>query len=118
MNVVIYTKDFEPITVLDLPLWLMEQMEKVGSARVAVLEPPVFNNNDAKQDFIANKVVTIRCEKLRWHDKTLKSILITDDEELALLLTPEWLPGQRQAINDYKQTIRLLTHQLAKALRK
>ena len=44
MNVVLYTTDLEPITILDLPLWLMEQLEKQGAIRVAVLKPPKWIN--------------------------------------------------------------------------
>jgi len=121
MNVVLYTNDFEPITVLDLPVWLLEQMEKVGYVRVAVQEPLTNVLAKAPEDlgqFLQPKVVTIRCEKLRWRDGTLKPILITPDEELALMLKPEWLPGQRAAVNSYKNTVRFLTDQLVKVMRK
>lgn len=121
MNVVLYTNDFEPITVLDLPVWLLEQMEKVGYVRVAVQEPLTNVLAKAPEDLgqvLQPKVVTIRCEKLRWRDGTLKPILITPDEELALMLKPEWLPGQRAAVNSYKSTIKFLTEQLVKVMRK
>lgn len=121
MNVVLYTNDFEPITVLDLPVWLLEQMEKVGYVRVAVQEPLTNVLAKAPEDlgqFLQPKVVTIRCEKLRWRDGTLKPILITPDEELALMLKPEWLPGQRAAVNSYNNTVRFLTDQLVKVMRK
>lgn len=122
MNVVLYTTDFEPITVLDLPIWLLDQLERVGAVRVAVQSPIKVNIADTSwsqpwniDDF---KTVTIYCEKLRWRDNTVKPILITPDEELAMLLKPEWLPGQRSTINGMKQTVRLLTDQLIKAMRK
>ena len=121
MNVVLYTNDFEPITVLDLPVWLLEQMEKVGYVRVAVQEPLTNVLAKAPEDlgeFLQPKVVTIRCEKLRWRDGTLKPILITPDEELALMLKPEWLPGQRAAVTSYKNTVKFLTDQLVKVMRK
>jgi hypothetical protein len=120
MNVVLYTADFEPITVLDLPLWLLEQMEKVGYVRIAVQEPlsNVLVNDVDPVKIWEPKIVTVRCEKLRWKDGTTKPILITPDEELALMLKPEWLPGQRAAINSYKGTIKFLTEQLVKVMRK
>lgn len=118
MNVVLYTHDFEPITVIDLPLWLLEQMERVGSVRVAVLEPPrVAKATEPVTDY-QPKIVTIYCEKLRWKDGKTKPILVTSDEELALMLRPEWLPGQQQAVNSYKAVIRGLTDQLVRAMRK
>lgn len=118
MNVVLYTKDFEPITVLDLPIWLLEQMERHGSVRIAALKPPTLEDLAKPPDFSPPETVTIRCEKLRWRDGTLKPILITDDETLALSLRPEWLPGQLQAVQSYKAAIRELTQQLVKAMRK
>jgi hypothetical protein len=118
MNVVLYTQDFEPITVLDLPLWLMEQMERQGSARVAVMRPVWPYDYSADGGFSSPDIVTIYCERLRWKDGTVKPVLVTNDEALAMLLRPEWLPGQRQAINGYKQAIRTLTEGLVKAMRK
>lgn len=118
MNVVLYTADFEPITILDLPVWLLEQMEKVGFVRIAVQEPPSIMPVNTPLEYTQPKIVTIRCEKFRWKDGTTKAILITPDEELALMLKPEWLPGQRAAINSYNKIIRHLTNQLVKAMRK
>jgi hypothetical protein len=118
MNVVIYTQDFEPITVIDLPVWLLEQMEQQGSVRVAVLQPVRTTTGNDHADFQMPPIVTIYCEKLRWKDGTTKPILITYDEELALTLRPEWLPGQQGAVNNYKQHIRNLTNSLIRVMRK
>ena len=120
MNVVLYTNDFEPITVLDLPQWLLEQLERQGAVRVAVLRPVQFG--DARNVPIGSvegpQVVTIYCERLRWKDGTVKPVLVTNDEELALTLRPEWLPGQRQRVQSYEKAIRHLTENLIKAMRK
>lgn len=121
MNVVIYTEDFEPITVIDLPLWLLEQLEKQGAVKVAVLKPVNIEPVDNKipvGSVEGYNVVTIYCEKLRWKDGTVKPVLVTYDEELALSLRPEWLPGQRQRIQSYQQAIRTLTEGLVRAMRK
>jgi len=120
MNVVLYTKDFEPITVLDLPMWLLEQLEKQGAIRVAVMRPVQWVGKESIPvgSVEGSQVVTIYCEKLRWMDGTSKPILITHDEELALTLRPEWLPGQRQAVHSYKRAIRQLTDNLIRAMRK
>lgn len=116
MNVVLYTKDFEPITVIDLPLWLLEQLERRGSVRVAVQQP--VRLSPAPEDFYMPPIVTIYCEKMRWRDGRVVPVLITHDDELALTLRPEWLPGQQQAINGYKKAVRHLTEQLVRAMRK
>jgi hypothetical protein len=122
MNVVLYTIDLEPITILDLPVWLLEQLEKEGAIRIAVLKPPGWTgevNSQTPIDKIGGvDTVTVYCERLRWRDNTLKFILITPDEELALSLKPEWLPGQRASIQGYQQAIQHLTQQLIKAMRK
>jgi hypothetical protein len=116
MNVVLYTKDFEPITVIDLPVWLLEQMEQQGSVRVAVQQP--LRIGPATEDFEMPPIVTIYCEKIRWRDGRVVPILITPDDELALTLRPEWLPGQQQAVNNHKKIVRHLTEQLVRAMRK
>jgi hypothetical protein len=122
MRVVLYTDDFEPITVIDLPLWLLEQLERQGQVRVAVLRPPqvAMNTGNIPVGSVEGllNVVTIYCEKLRWKDGTTKPILITYDEELALALRPDWLPGQTQAVQGYQVALRHLTDQLIKAMRK
>ena len=121
MNVVLYTNDFEPITILHLPSWLLEQLERQGSVRVAVLRPVQFGDLENKVpvgSVEGPEVVTIYCERLRWKDGTTKPILITYDEELALSLRPDWLPGQRATVQSYKKIVRHLTEQLVRVMRK
>ena len=120
MNVVLYTHNFEPITILDLPIWLLEQVEKHGAVKVAVMRPLQLDNTGtiAVGSVEGNNVVTIYCERLRWKDGTVKPVLVTDDEELALTLKPEWLPGQRQRVQSYQKAIRGLTDSLVRAMRK
>jgi len=121
MRVVLYSDDFEPITVIDLPLWLLEQLERQGQVRVAVLRPPqvAMNTGNIPVGSVEGPdVVTIYCEKLRWKDGTTKPILVTHDEELALALRPAWIPGQTQAVQGYHAALRHLTEQLIKAMRK
>jgi hypothetical protein len=123
MNIVLYSKDFEPITVLDLPVWLLEQLEKQGAIRVAVQDPVRINiaKDEAWSEAMMVpqlKTVTIYCERLRWRDGTTKPVLVTTDEELALSLKPEWLPGQRQRVQSYEKAIRTLTETLVRAMRK
>ena len=117
MNIVLYTKDFEPITVIDLPMWLLQQLETRGSVRIAVLEPSLENPTDSteKQEF---SIVTISLEKILWPDGTKKSVLVTDEEELAMVLNPDWLPGQRYIIQSYESDIQKLKDALIDALKK
>lgn len=118
MRVVLYTKDFEPITVLDIPLWLLDQLEKQGAIKIAIA-PTLQSVAEALQQDIPPlpETIDIYCRKLRWEDGTLKTILVTGDDVLALALRPEWLPGQQQAINWYQRTIMGLVDQLQKAMK-
>ena len=119
MNVVLYTKDFEPITVLDLPLWLTEEMEKRGGVKLAVQEPLTSEWLNSDPSVLHQpKVCTLYCQKLKWFDGTQKTIVITPDEELALILKPDWLPGQRAVHNQYVQRVRFLTSKLIEVMRR
>lgn len=118
MNTVIYTHDFEPITIIDVPVWLLDEIERQGTCRVTVAG--LVGNTQAgkltpeeSQQVPLDKIITLELCKVRWRDGTLKPILLADNEELVLILKPEWLAGQRQEINYYKQTIK----QLHQALR-
>jgi len=120
MNVILYTEDFEPIILIDLPLWLLDRLEQEGSVRVAVNKPANFLEEKVPVGNVEldTPTVRIRCIKLRWQDDTLKTILVTPDEELALSLDPEWLPGQRAPIQLYLETMRKMHDELIKQIRK
>ena len=116
MRVVLYTRDMEPITIIDMPTWLLEQVEKVGMVRVAVRDPVQGMRNG--EPFQEPDTLDIYCEKLRWRDGTLKSILVVSNDELALAVNPQWLPGQQQAINWYEKVIRQLVSELERHFKK
>ena len=121
MIVMLYTEDFEPIVPIDLPLWLLDRLEQEGAVRVAVSKPRGFKGERIPVGTVGNEdmeTVRISYEKLRWRDGSLKTILVTPDEELALTLTPEWLPGQRAPIQMYLQTMRKMHDELIKQIRK
>ena len=120
MNIVLYTPDFEPITVVDMPMWLLEAIERDGAVKVAVKRP-------LTQDFIERVAVgsvegpenvVIRLAKLRWMDGTIKPIYITDSEVLALTLKPEWLPGQRLQVQNLESAISWLSGHLKRLMKK
>jgi hypothetical protein len=120
MNVILYTTDFEPITVVDLPMWMLEHLDRYGGCKVAIKRP-------ITQDFVEKvavgtvegpECVTIRQAKLKWSDGTTKTILVTEDDVLALTLKPEWLPGQRLQVQNYGAAIDFLGRALKKELKK
>ena len=120
MNVILYTLDFEPITVVDLPMWMLDHIDRYGGCMVSVKRP--INNKFIEQVAIGTvegpECVTIRQAKLKWHDGSIKTILVTEDEELALSLKPEWLPGQRLQVQNYETAIDFLGKALKKELKK
>jgi len=120
MNVVLYTIDFEPITVVDLPMWMLDHIDKYGGCMVSVKRP--INNNFIEQVAVGTvegpECITIRQVRLKWHDGSIKIILVTEDEELALSLKPEWLPGQRLQVQNYQEAVNFLSKALKKQLKK
>lgn len=103
MNTIIYSKDFEPITAVDLPIEILESAEKVG---VIML---VLKKSDTE-----NSLVRVECKKIKWLDGSMKPVMITDDEENALLLKPDWLVGQKLVVKAYQRTLKILTDKLKK----
>ena len=109
MNVIIYTRDFEPITCIELPLDLLEAGERDGVIGLALKVPPGSDGT-----LTLPKIIRVECHKLKWFDGSLRSVLITDDEEDALRLKPEWLVGQRAVVKAYSRTLKILTDKLRK----
>ncbi len=120
MNIVLYTHDFEPITVVDLPMWLLEALERDGAIKVAVKRPitPDFVAKVAVGSVEGPETVTIEAKRLRWHDGSIKPIYVTKDEVLALTLKPEWLPGQVLQVQNFQSAISWLGKELKHQLRK
>lgn len=107
MNVIIYTTDFEPITAVDLPKSVLDKIEKQGGAKLALGPLQDEHGNSADPP-----ICTIVMCKLRWFNGEEKVVLVTKDEESALLLKPDWLPGQRGVYNMLYTHIKQLTKRL------
>jgi len=120
VNIILYTHDFEPITVVDLPHWLLEAVEREGAVKVAVKRPitPDFIEKVAVGSVEGPETVTIQARRLRWPDGTVKPIYVTNDEVLALTLKPEWLPGQRMQVQNFQEAIGWLSGHLKRLMRK
>lgn len=120
MNIVLYTQDFEPITVVDLPMWLLDAVEREGSVKVAVKRPitPDFISKVAVGSVEGPETVTIEAKRLRWSDGDTKLIYVTKDDVLALTLKPEWLPGQILQVQNYTAAINWLSKQLKILMKK
>ena len=117
MNVVLYTTAFEPLTVLELPLEVLEKMEVEGALKILVAKPPK-SLSQGTLTFPMPETITIYCQKMRWLDDSIKTILFTQDEELALAVKPGWLPGQLSSVQHYKSTVKHLNEQIIRVMRK
>lgn len=107
MNVIIYTRDFEPITAIDLPIDILEAAERDGSIGLAIRTPI-----RPDETLSLPHIIKVDCYKIIWMDGTLKPILVTEEEEDALKLKPEWLVGQRAVVKAYERTLKILTSKL------
>lgn len=103
MNILIYTEDFEPITAIDLPLDILDSAEKNGGIMLAL------RKNERE-----SVLVQIDCHKLQWIDGSTRPVFVTKDEELALVLKPAWLVGQKAVVMAYERTVEILTQKLKK----
>ena len=108
MNVVLYTNDFEPITVVDLPRWLLDTCEQRGFVKISVPQP-----TKSEPDMLV-----VKSKKIAWFDGSVKSFLTVDDEVVALALRPGWLPGQTQVVQMTERLIRKLHGKVIELMRK
>jgi len=118
MDVVLYTEDFEPITVFDLPV-MPDQIARYmgGRFNVAIDEPlPDTPWNGECRETIVFRTLTIRLEPLRWLRGEHKWVFIAEDEVLALQLRASWLPGQHAQVNDYQRTINIFAQALLRSM--
>lgn len=101
MQIVLYTDDMEPITVLDLPFSLacMEAVAaRTNNIWLEVLMPlTALLHPMLPETTLRHKNVCIWWEKFSRQGRN-HWFFFTRDEELAMLLRPSYLPGQREDI--------------------
>lgn len=104
MHAVLYTNKLEPITVVDLPMWLWYRLGRGEVIRLAVQEQIGFlPANSPPPAEIRTRVVSIFGEKFRRREHEAL-MLFTADEENALLLQAEFLPGQRGEVRNRERS--------------
>ena len=93
MQAVLYTSQLEPITVVNIPIPLWNRLSRGETVVIAVYEPLSFANMQS-DSVPVHRHVSIFAEQLKRREhETL--MLFTEDEESAMLLRSEFLPGQR-----------------------
>lgn len=93
---VLYSNDFEPITVLELSPRARSRLEVDGEVVIPVMEPVTFQTvwDDSLETQSRVRSVWIVAEMLRRRGKN-HLMLFTQNDEDALLLKAAFLPGQR-----------------------
>lgn len=114
MRAIIYTDDMEPITVINLPIQVHKFEFKMY--RVAVHKPLSMTTWDPSIRSSQESFHTVNIYVERFHRKDkIYPLFITNDEELALQLKSEPLPGQ---LKDYQdEYIKGFAKALAMAIR-
>lgn len=103
MNVVIYSDDLEPITVLDLPVDLLNKAAEDGAIKLRIKAKGTTYGED--------QTCTLQHKELLTDDGYIVSVLVTTDESEVMLAKPGWLPGQRGQLNYYLKKIQTLLGQ-------
>lgn len=101
VRTVLYTDDFEPITVLELPSWSRDYLERHGVVRLTVtmIEAPARFQQEEPPICQEHRTVDVWSEPFVRNGETYL-ILFTRNDENALLLKSSFLPGQRRELLD------------------
>lgn len=109
MRAVLYTYDLEPITVIDLKPWARKFLRSQGSVRLAVHRPheAMLSHANASPMNVAEEwthawLVEITAEVIR-RGRFESMMLFTRNEEAALMLKSDLLPGQ---IRDQREMLK------------
>lgn len=90
---VLYTRDLEPITVIDIPMRLWDMLARGDRVKLPVYDTDYLNLREPAPCI----TVSLYAEKFRYRDAEAL-MLFTCDEEHALLLQADFLPGQRTEV--------------------
>lgn len=94
MNAVLYTNDLEPLTVVHVSQFLWDRLARGEKVQIPVIEPPsLVPCNAPLDDFQPLRIVRIYGELLHRRGRA-HMMLFTPDDENALALRAEFLPGQ------------------------
>ena len=100
MNVVLYTTDLEPITVVDLPLYALQRMANGERWNIDVplqMGPVALTLDDCLD--VKTWVVQVWAEPIR-RGRAEGFLVFVDNDGLALSLRAEPLPGQRAMLQE------------------
>lgn len=103
MRTVLYTHDMEPITVIELRPWQVEYLGREGVVTLAVM--PEDEYPEAADDQAA--AVSLRTVRMTaewfYRNGERRMLLFTRQEETAMLLECQFLPGQRRKLKEHER---------------
>lgn len=101
VRAVLYADDLEPITVLELPAFVRDHLERHGVVRLPVMEPVSYVGAPGLPRNDSMRVVEVWAERFARKGQS-HLMLFTRNDENALLLRAAFLPGQRREMNDQR----------------
>lgn len=101
VRAVLYADDLEPITVLELPAFVRDHLERHGVVRLPVMEPIGYVGAPSLPCNDSMRVVEVWAERFVRKGQS-HLMLFTRNDESALLLRAAFLPGQRREMNDQR----------------
>lgn len=123
MKTVLYTDDFEPITIIDLPAechdfekWWAKRGPWINVPVPQKLTWPIPDTYPAGAPCIP--IVRIQIEVIRWKDYTYRPLFIVNESNLvrALQLKPDYLPGQLSEVLKMRDQNRFLVRLITDAI--
>lgn len=123
MRIVIYDEEsLEPITVVNLPGMTERALEERRYWQFAVTRKlPEGEAPEGKNSYVDSvKMVELEFEKVSrvtlHYGEQHTWLCLTRATELAMLLEPDWLPGQRRAVDTLRERNEQLSSMLANTL--
>lgn len=96
MQAVLYTNDFEPITVLDIPKWMWDRLMCGDTVHIPVMRPFIFRSMPHISPIDCDNAIAVHITGEMMKRRGKQSLMLfTENDEHALLLRSDFLPGQR-----------------------
>lgn len=105
MITVLYSEQLEPITCIDIPVEVRDEIERTGLGKVPVIS---YIGKVKKTQYMYIRPVRIVLAD------TVLPLFTTQQEELALIITPQFLPGQQALVQHQQRTIQQQQQQLGR----
>lgn len=101
MRTVLYTQDLLPITVLDVPRKWLDVLHDRGRIELAVMPQVKLCSDPDENIAMYDRIQTCSIWMERFVRGSHESLMLfTDDEEAALLLQSDFLPGQLRELRE------------------